>query len=101
MQRGSRTGLLRPEVELGPQGSLMVVGGLEAQLICHRALSAELGKSQAECRLTPEISGSFHGPLPENATCGEDKLAWELAPLYVRKTTMSERMSGLYLGLSL
>jgi hypothetical protein len=51
----------------------MVVGGLESQPICHGVIGAELGKSQAECRLAPEISGSFHGPLPENATLGEDK----------------------------
>ena len=83
----------RPEVELGPERSLMEVGGLRAQLIGKVAIGAEFRKPQVECRLASEIRGNVHDRLAKSAAlrprglrCAENRLGGESALLYVRKT---------------
>jgi hypothetical protein len=41
-----------PDVELGPHGSLMVVGSLGSQLVCNEFVRAQLGEPQTERGVT-------------------------------------------------
>src|SRR5215471_2183582 len=52
-----------PNVELGSQGPLMIVGCLESQVVRDRFIRAELGEAQVERRLTAKIRTGLHDPL--------------------------------------
>jgi hypothetical protein len=52
------------EVELGPQSSLMILGGLELQVICELLVRAEFSEPQAKRGLTAERSDVLHGSPP-------------------------------------
>jgi hypothetical protein len=88
-----------PEVELGPQGPLMVVGRLGSQVIGDLLVGAEIGKPQTECRLPAQIRGRFHGSPPVVYGDEHDRIAMP-PQLYEGKTAISKETNGPYLGLA-
>src|SRR5499426_712396 len=89
------------EVELGPQGSLMVVGRLGPQVICHQLIRAEIGEPQPERRLTAQIRCRFHGSPPVYASVDQDDWIGARPQLYLGTAAISKRLSVLYVGLAL
>jgi hypothetical protein len=83
------------EVELGLQGSLMVVGSLGSQVIGYQLIGAEIGEPQTERGVAAEKRGRLHGVPSRECNRGEDELVETLPQLYVGKTTVSEEVTGV------